>query len=199
MLCNHLIQYPTSILHAQFFCSRVMFFIPLKGVQRQRVSFFVRISNFVGTSTFQQHLGGAIKGHFHIQRLQLKDKKGCNIQWPQTISKFSLIMLPRSFYTTCFKEFPMHEWISWVKEQEWKISMNSSLDPRILATFPIWIGLRWLFHSWKFGLLWLPCARGWVRCEKFALSLCWGLSHYISILILWISFSSRHVAMAVSD
>ncbi len=76
MLCDHLIQYPTSILHAQFFCSRVMFFIPLKGVQRQRVSFFVRISNFVGTSTFQQHLGGAIKGHFHMAKVAIKRQEG---------------------------------------------------------------------------------------------------------------------------
>jgi hypothetical protein len=59
--------------------------------------------------------------------------------------RISLIMLPQSFYTTCFKEFPMHEWISWVKEQEWKISMNSSFDPRFLATFPIWIGFELAF------------------------------------------------------
>jgi hypothetical protein len=49
-----------------------MFFIPPKGVQRHRVNFFVRVSNFVGTSTFQQHLGGAIKGHFHMAKVAIK-------------------------------------------------------------------------------------------------------------------------------
>lgn len=138
------------------------------------------------------------EGYFHMVKVAIRRQEGLQYSMTTDYQQISFIMLPQSFYTTCFKEFPMHEWISWVKEQEWKISMNSSFEPRFSATFPIWIRFRWLFHSWKFGLLWLPCARDWVRCEKFVLSLCCGLSHYISILIVWISFSSKDVAMAVS-